>query len=161
MRLSDTLLALLFIAVAGVMIGLTTTFPAFPGQKYGPDLFPRILGTGIIICSLLILLKDRRAPISDRLPALSLDPALRGKRQLISFLLVPGSILFYIFVADWLGFVPTAFIILSGLMLWFGVKVWRALLIAVLMTGLIHWFFGSMMRVPLARGLFMQMIYGG
>jgi len=80
---------------------------------------------------------------------------------LISFLLVPGSILFYIFVADWLGFVPTAFIILSGLMLWFGVKVWRALLIAVLMTGLIHWFFGSMMRVPLARGLFMQMIYGG
>ena len=162
MRLSDNWLGLIFIAIATAMIGYTLTFPAFPGQKYGPALFPRILGTGIIICGLLIMYRARlRRREGSVEPALGIDPLFRDRTKLLSFLAVPGSIIVYLLLAEWLGFIPVCFLLLLTLMLWFGVKWHRALLIAVIMTGLLQWFFGTLMRVPLPRGLFMQLLYGG
>jgi hypothetical protein len=34
-------------ALRRALFGYTYTFPAFPGQKYGPELFPRVIATGI------------------------------------------------------------------------------------------------------------------
>jgi putative tricarboxylic transport membrane protein len=39
------------------------------------------------------------------------------------------------------------------LFLWFGVRPLTAVIVAVGMTLLVHWFFSSMMRVPLPRGI--------
>lgn len=162
MRLSDNWLALIFIALAAVMIGMTTTFPAFPGQKYGPALFPRILGIGIIVCALLIAYRARQRRSEGAVePALAFDPVFADRTRLVSFLSIPLSVLAYLLLVDRLGFIPTAFLLLLGLMLWFGVPRLRALAVAVAMTGLMQWFFGSLMRVPLPRGLFMQLVQGG
>jgi putative tricarboxylic transport membrane protein len=162
MRLSDNWLAIIFIAVAAAMLGFTLTFPAFPGQKYGPSLFPRILATGIILCALLIIYRARqRRNEGQGEPLLAIDPAFRERYRLWSFLAVPGAVVVYLLLADRLGFLPTSFMLLLGLMLWFGVQWLRAVVIALAMTGLMHWFFASVMRVPLPRGLFMQLLVGG
>ena len=50
MRANDAVNGAILILFAAIMIALTASFPAFPGQKYGPSLFPRLLGAGLIIC---------------------------------------------------------------------------------------------------------------
>ena len=55
--------------------------------------------------------------------------------------------------SDALGFIPCAFLIQIVLFLWFGVRPVTAVVVAVAMTALVHWFFSSMMLVPLPRGM--------
>ena len=40
MRANDAICGLVLIFLAAVMIALAATLPEFPGQKYGPALFP-------------------------------------------------------------------------------------------------------------------------
>ena len=77
----------------------------------------------------------------------------RDPTAVISFLSVPAAVLIYIFVSDPLGFIPTAFLLLLALFLWFRARPIVALPVAAGMTLLVHWFFAGLMRVPLPRGV--------
>ncbi len=149
MRLNDALLGAILLGFAGWVWWLTTFFPAFPGQDYGPNLFPRILAVGIAVCAALLVLRGLRA----RGGLVMLDEWVRQPARLLSFLAIPGAALFYILASDALGFIPTAFILLAALFLWFKARPVLALPVAAGMTLLVHWFFAGMMRVPLPRGL--------
>jgi putative tricarboxylic transport membrane protein len=151
MRFNDTIVGATFIVLAAIMIALTFSFPAFPGQNYGPSLFPRILGTGIILCSLLLILRERR--LATPVPWLVLADWVRQPRNIASFGLMLAAMLFYLLASDALGFIPCAFLIQIVLFLWFGVRPVTAVVVAVAMTALVHWFFSSMMLVPLPRGM--------
>ena len=63
-------------------------------------------------------------------------------------------VLFYIFGADYLGFVITCALILVALFLMLGVRWWLAIVIALVVTITIERSFGSLLLVPLPRGLF-------
>lgn len=149
MRVNDALLGAILIGFAGWVWWLTTFFPAFPGQDYGPNLFPRILAFGIGFCGALLLLRGLRT----RAPLVTIAPWARQAAPLLSFLLMPAAVLFYIFASDPLGFIPTAFLILAALCLWFRTRVVVALPVAAGVTLAVHWFFAGLMRVPLPRGL--------
>lgn len=151
MRTSNTIAGLLLILVAGTMIYLTLSFPPFPGQQYGPSLFPRILASGLILCGLLLILRDFAS--GARAPAFVRAEWMREPWRLVSFLLIPATILVYILVSEWVGFIPTAIALLLTLFLWFRVKPLNAVIIAVVATLTVHWFFATMLRVPLPRGL--------
>ncbi|MGN6097858.1 MAG: tripartite tricarboxylate transporter TctB family protein [Bosea sp. (in: a-proteobacteria)] len=151
MRFNDTVVGVAFIALAAAMIAMTFSFPAFPGQDYGPSLFPRILGAGIIFCSLVLILRDRRAAVAA--PWLVMADWVREPRKVASFALMLAAMLFYLFASEPLGFIPCAFLIQIVLFLWFGVRPVTALVVAVGMTALVHWFFSSMMLVALPRGI--------
>jgi putative tricarboxylic transport membrane protein len=161
-RIHDVGLGLFFIALAAAMFVYAGTFPAFPGQKYGPSLFPRILGIGIAICGALILWRGWQSSLASRTRRIFVfDPCFSQGGRMVSFLLVPGGIVFYLLLAEPLGFMPTAFMLMVGLFLWFRVRPALALVLAIVITGALQWFFGTMMRVPLPRGLFMQILHGG
>jgi len=151
MRANDALSGLILIALAGTMIAYTATFPAFPGQRYGPALFPRLLGAGLILCGALLVWRglDRRR---QGQPWLALAPWTREPRRALAFALVVGGVLAYILLAETVGFIPLAAILLLALFLAFGVPPLRAVAVASAATILIHWFFASLMRVPLPRG---------
>lgn len=153
MRFNDAIVGAVFMLLAGIMIALTFTFPPFPGQKYGPSLFPRILASGIILCSAILILRGLSARRQGWQPWLVLESWTRRPAQLASFALMLAAMLFYIFAAEPLGFIPTAFLIQLVLFLWFGVRPVTAVVVAVVMTLIVQWFFGSMMRVPLPRGI--------
>lgn len=149
MRLNDALLGTLLLGFAGWVWWLTGFFPSFPGQDYGPNLFPRILAAGIGVCALLLILRGLRA----RGRLLTIDDWMRDPARLLSFLAIPAAVIFYILLSEWLGFIPTGFLILTALSLWFGARIALALPVAAGVTLLVHWFFAGMMRVPLPRGL--------
>ncbi len=150
MRFNDAVVGTAFLLIAGAMIAMTFTFPPFPGQKYGPSLFPRIIGGGIIVFSVLLMLREWRA---GGRPLLVLDGWIRSPRRLASFALMLAAMVFYLLASEPLGFMPTAFLIQLGLFLWFGVRPIMALVVAIVMTIAVQYFFGSLMRVPLPRGI--------
>ncbi len=149
MRMNDALLGAILLGFAGWIWWLTSFFPAFPGQDYGPNLFPRILATGIGLCALVLLMRGLR----NRAPLLTVEGWVLQPARLISFLLIPGAALAYILVSEPLGFIPTAFLLLLGLSLWFRARPVVALPVSAGMTLLVHWFFAGLMRVPLPRGI--------
>lgn len=149
MRLSDTLLGAGFALFAAWVWHLTNAFPAFPGQDYGPNLFPRILAAGIFACGALLVLRGLRA----RSRPVAVEAWVREPARVLSFLAIPGAALFYILAADALGLVPAAFAIVAALGMWFGARAVVALPVAAGVALLVHWFFGVLMRVPLPRGI--------
>ena len=155
MRTNDALSGLVLIVLASLMIYLTLTFPAFPGQKYGPSLFPRLICSGIILCGLLLMLQGMAARREGE-SWVTFAPWVRDPWRFVSFLLIPGLIVFYIFFSDSIGFLPIAFVLLAVLFLWFRVRPLTALPVALLSVLAINYFFAHLLRMPLPRGLLNQ-----
>jgi len=152
MRTNDIISGLVLIALSAFMIFLTLDFPDFPGQKYGPALFPRILGAGLILCGVILIFRGLSARRAG-LPLIELADWTREPWRVASFLLLPALVLLYILVSEQIGFIPVAFAILLILFLWFRTRPIVAVPVAAIATWVIHWFFATMMRVPLPRGL--------
>lgn len=152
MRANDLITGLLIIMLATAMIAYTGTFPPFPGQKYGPSLFPRILGAGLILCGVLLMLRGRRA-LAQGEALFGMDPVFRAPKAAIAAGAILAAILFYILASETLGFVITAFIVMLALLLLYGTRPVPALAIALVSVLCIDWFFGWMFRVPLPIGL--------
>lgn len=152
MRFNDAVVGAVFVLIAAAMIAMTFSFSAFPGQKYGPNLFPRIIGAGIVGCSALLILRGWRERAAGG-RWLALDGWTAEPGRIASFALMLGAMAFYLVASEPLGFIPSAFLIQLVLFLWFGVRPITAVVVAVAMTLLVHWFFSSLMRVPLPRGV--------
>lgn len=152
MRTNDIISGLVLIALSAVMIYLTLDFPDFPGQKYGPSLFPRILSAAIILCGVILIFRgvaERRTGA----PWIAFADWTRDPWHLASFVMLPALILVYILISEQIGFLPVAFAMLLILFLWFRTRLVVALPVAAAATWMIHWFFADLMRVPLPRGL--------
>jgi putative tricarboxylic transport membrane protein len=133
------------------MIALTADFPSFPGQKYGPALFPRILGVGVIICGLILIwngLQARRAGA----PWVAVAPWVYEPWRVTSFFLTIAMLLLYIVASETVGFILIALVFLGSLFLWLGVRPVTAVITTVVATISIQYFFGTLLRVPLPRG---------
>ena len=151
LRANDILSGLALIVFSLAMMTLTLTFPDFPGQKYGPSLFPRILGGGLILCGAALVRNGLAARRADA-PWLELAPWTRDPWRVTSFLMTLALLLAYILASEPVGFILIALAFLLALFVWLGVQLIPAVLIAVVTTIAIHWFFSTMLRVPLPRG---------
>ena len=151
MRLNDAVIGVVLLVFAVAMIAYTRTFPGFSGQRYGPDLFPILIGVGLIVTSSILIGRGLRARAS--VPWIELAAWTRSPRHRGSFALVLALLAFYILAADWLGFLAISSIILVVLFLWLGVRPWVAMVVAIVSTLAIQGFFGQLMRIPLPRGL--------
>ena len=152
MRANDAISGLVLILLAAAMIALTASFPEFPGQKYGPSLFPRIMGAGLIAFGALLMRKGIAANRSAGAPWVEIAPWMNEPWRLGSFLLMLGLLLLYIVAAETVGFIPMSLLFLGALFFWLGVKPLTAIATAIVTTLIIHWFFSSLLRVPLPRG---------
>jgi putative tricarboxylic transport membrane protein len=88
--------------------------PPVPGQPVGPNVFPLVIGSGLALCGLAITFgigstfeeKEEIIPIEGG--AVRPPP---GKLYGLRALLPPALLLFYVAVADRLGFIITAALI--------------------------------------------------
>ena len=130
------------------------SFPTLGGMDFGPGLFPTIAGTGLAICGLIILLTGImsmiRADESER-ASMSLAPHLSRKAWINSIVLVIGVLLFAEFL-DTVGFHLLAFPLTLCLLVLFGIKWWKAIVLALFVTMLVHFLFYSFLHVPLPWG---------
>ena len=87
-----------------------------PGQKYGADLFPRLIGFFMGVGGIALIFRGVRE--RNGRPWAEVMDWLYSPKHIASFFLVIGTLVFYILVSDALGFIPTAFLCLFVLLIW-------------------------------------------
>ena len=146
MKLGDSTLGGLLLAVALFALWQVREFPPVPGQPYGAALFPGLAAGGLAICALLLIIKGLRGPASAA-------PAPEVRARVLPLAITVGSIIFYVAAADRLGFVMTGSIILAALMAAYGVALRWLVPISIVATLLIHTAFYRLLKVPLPWGV--------
>lgn len=153
MKVNDAVIGGILVVFGAFVFLYTFTFPGLPGQNVGPALFPRIISFAFIGCGIYLMVKGVRE--HALVPWFDPQPWTRSPRHVASVLLVLVALLFYIFLADTLGFLITGFLVLTGLMLWLRgpSRLPSTLAIAVGSVIVIQFAFGTLLRVPLPPGL--------
>jgi putative tricarboxylic transport membrane protein len=134
-------LALLALAV----LFSARSFPVVPGQKLGAGFLPTLVGAGLLLAGLALVARSRHA---------AADAAPRSAEQVGPALVVMAAIGLYVALADRLGFLIVAPLLLLAVCRALQVS-WRAALLwAVAGTLVVHVAFYKLLRVPLPWGLF-------
>jgi putative tricarboxylic transport membrane protein len=150
MRFNDAVFGVLLIAFAIAEIAYTRTFPTLHGQAYGPDLFPILIGVGFLITGAVLTVRGLAQGAGA--PWVEIGD-WADRRSVVNFILVLLALLFYILASDWLGFIPTSFLIMTVLLRRFGCGLATSLVVAALTTLGIHALFARVLLVPLPWGL--------
>jgi putative tricarboxylic transport membrane protein len=119
-----------------------------------------VIGIGLILCGAMIALgighsfeEEAEADLAAvEGPPQRAQPAVPPIYKLRA-LLPPGLLLFYVYAADRLGFVPTAAVMIFAASVAFGARLRVALPLAILAPVAIHLIFYKLLRVPLPPGL--------
>jgi putative tricarboxylic transport membrane protein len=156
MRLSDRVTGLFLVGLGAAAAYGGWQLPPVPGQPVGPNVFPLVIGTGLAICGLAIALgighsfeeEEELIPVEGDQP-----PPPASKFYGLRALLPPALLLFYVAVADQLGFIITAALIVFVTSTALGARWKLSLPLAVLAPIAIHLIFSKLLRVPLPPGL--------
>jgi putative tricarboxylic transport membrane protein len=155
MKLNDAVWGALLIFFSAAVLTHVQQFPAIPGQKVGPALFPGLLAVAIAVCAVLLIVKGlaARARGGDGARWVELDAWTRSRRHVLAFGAVIGVNLFYILLVDKVGFILTGTVYLGTLFTIFGVRPKWILPIALVAVLVIHYAFYKLLRVPLPWGV--------
>ena len=157
MRLPDRVTGLFLVGLGAAAAYGGWLLPPVPGQPVGPNVFPLVIGTGLAICGLMIAFgighsfeeEEELIPVEGG----SKPPPPTGKFYGLRALLPPALLLFYVAVADRLGFILTAALIVFVTSTALGAGWKLSLPLAVLAPIGIHLIFAKLLRVPLPTGL--------
>ena len=170
MKLPDWLLGAVLLVLSLAVLWHVQSFPAIPGQEYGAALFPGLAAAGLGLASLVLLLSSlrrhgRRLPVRAD-PLGEIEQAVEEEiareedeagpmtpRRWLALALSVGSVVFYILVAEPLGFILTGFLILAVMMWAYGARPALIVPVAIVATLLVHTGFYKLLRVPLPWGV--------
>ena len=157
MRFNDSVFGLILIAFAIAEIAYTRTFPRLHGQDYGPDLFPVIIGAGLMLFGLILIARGWAQRATQ--PMVVVGDWAHNRSNVINVIILLGSIIFYIVFSTWLGFIPCALLIQSVLLLRLGSNLVTSVIIAAISTMVIHTLFAKLLLVPLPWGLLLPVAW--
>jgi putative tricarboxylic transport membrane protein len=157
-KLNDAVIGVVLVLFALAVIGYARTFPAMPGQDYGPALFPTLIACGLMLAGAILVAGGVARRRTE--PWVGGGEWLRSRTHVVSFLAVVGGLLLYILISDWLGFILTALPLLFGwLVLFRGGKPLSSLAIALAVTLVVDYAFSHLLLVPLPLGLLLPLLY--
>lgn len=151
MKINDAIFGLVLAILGGLVVFTVQSYPKIPGQQVGPALFPGLIASGIFICGIVLMLRGWRQRKAG--PWVLPGDGMRSPRHAAALVLLLASVLFYIFAAQKLGFLPSAVIILTAMFYVLRVPLGKSLLIAVIASLVIHFMFYKLLRVPLPWGV--------
>lgn len=151
MKLNDAVFGLLLLVLGLTVLFIVQDYPTIPGQQVGPALFPGLIAGGLCVGGFVLLVRGWRQ--RGAVPWLVMDDWIRSPRHVLALAVLLGSVLFYILVSQWLGFLLSAVLILTVLFRVLELPLARALLIAAIVTLVIHFAFYKLLRVPLPWGV--------
>ncbi|HXI07687.1 MAG: tripartite tricarboxylate transporter TctB family protein [Phreatobacter sp.] len=156
MRIPDRVSGLFLVGLGAAAAYGGWQLPPVPGQPVGPNVFPLVIGLGLALCGLAIAFgighsfeeEEEIIPFEG-----GAAPAPQGRLYGLRALLPPALLLFYVAVADRVGFILTAAIIVFVTSTALGAKWKIALPLSVAAPIAIHLIFSKLLRVPLPIGL--------
>jgi putative tricarboxylic transport membrane protein len=151
MKLNDAIFGLVLLVLGAAVLFSIQGYPKIPGQPVGPALFPGIIATGLCVAGALLVLRGLRERAQQ--PWLAMGDWVRSPRHVLALMVLIGSIVFYIAASTWLGFLPTAALILMAMFSVLRVPPGRAALMAAAATLVVHFAFYKLLRVPLPWGV--------
>lgn len=156
MHLSDRVTGLFLALLGALAFWGGSRLPAVPGQDVGPAAFPMMIGTGLVLCGVLIAFgvghsfEVEEAGEPEQVPGLA---GHLGRAGWLAAFLPPALLIFYMLAAETLGFLLTGTAIILACALALGAP-WRlAAGVAVLGPPFVHLAFYKLLRVPLPDGL--------
>jgi putative tricarboxylic transport membrane protein len=155
MRLPDRVTGLFLVGLGAAAAYGGWLLPPVPGQPVGPNVFPLVIGTGLAFCGLAIAfgIGHTFEEEEEIIPIEGGQATPTGKFYGLRALLPPALLLFYVTMADRLGFIITAALIVYVTATALGAR-WRlSLPLAILAPIGIHLIFSKLLRVPLPAGL--------
>lgn len=135
--------------------------PPVPGQQVGPNVFPMVIGTGLVFCGIaiamgigssfeepeeIVVAEDGRHAPAEATPPPVAHAAFKTA-------VPPLLLLFYAFTVDYLGFIPTAAVMVATTCFALGGTLRSAIVLALLAPPGVHLIFAKLLRVPLPPGL--------
>jgi putative tricarboxylic transport membrane protein len=149
MRLNDAVTGAVLVVFAAALALWSQTFPPIPGQQYGAAVFPTLVATGLAGCGALMIVSGVR----QGGPVVAWADWARERHGLRNVVVTVAAILFYILAADTLGFILTMAPILLVLFRLLGVGWLPSIGLAIVVTLLVQYLFGSLLYVPLPWGV--------
>jgi tripartite-type tricarboxylate transporter receptor subunit TctC len=122
------------------------TSPAYQSvrrSRYGPMVFPAIIGGGLLAVAGILLVRRNRAA----------EGLMDLRQSLIGIGLAMAWVASFVGLMDWLGFVLTAFLLLVLLMKYLGTRLTVAVIVSALVAITTYQLFAIHMRVSLPWGL--------
>jgi putative tricarboxylic transport membrane protein len=160
MQLSDRITGL-FVAGLGALAAYAgSKLPPVPGQQIGPNVFPMVVGIGMVICGCLIAAGVGRvfeeqaeadlAAHSNEVPA---EEQSHSWQKGLMALIPPALLVFYVFAVERLGFLLTATVIVLTAARALGARWQLAVPVALIAPAFVHLAFAKLLRVPLPYGI--------
>lgn len=157
MRFNNAVPGVVLIIFALAVIAYSTTFPSLHGQDYGPNLFPTIIGLGLIVCGAILVIQGFAQKATT--PMVVIGEWAQDRSNVVNVAILIGSIAFYILISDWLGFILTSLLILTTLLVRLGSTWSTSLIVAVVTTFIIHTLFAKVLLVPLPWGILLPIAW--
>lgn len=157
MKINNVLSGLLIGSFGAAIYLHARSFPPMQGQNVGPNMFPQLIATGLMVCAMILVFRGVKTLGTEGW--ITLPGWLRQGRIALGFLLIPLVLVFYVAVSESLGFLPTAVILLMTLFIVFKVRLRTAFIVAVLGSLCIHTLFYKLLKVPLPWGLLNSMAW--
>lgn len=161
--LADRLTGLFIIVLGALAAWGGSRLPPVHGQQIGPEVFPMVVGLGLVLCGALIVAgvghryeEEAEADLAKITGEFEADQGLTPHEtpwwRSALVLLPPLLLLFYYLGVDRLGFLPTAGVIVFCMSLALGGSLRLALPMALAAPLFVNLIFVKLLRVPLPSG---------
>ncbi|MEO8487115.1 MAG: tripartite tricarboxylate transporter TctB family protein [Betaproteobacteria bacterium] len=151
MKISDAVFGAVFLLVGVVVVVHVQAFPRIPGQQVGPGLFPGLVAAGLAVCGVILIVSGYRKRATE--PWLETAEWMRSGRHFVAFAAIVGGVVAYVLVAESVGFLIVAPILLWLWLTVLGVRRGTAVVVAIVATLVIWYAFYRFLRVPLPWGV--------
>jgi len=151
MKINDAIFGAVLLLLGVAILVHVQAFPKIPGQQVGPALFPGLIALGLAACGALLIVSGVRKRAGESWYETA--EWMRSGRHVVAFVAIVSGVVAYVLLANAVGFLIVAPILLW---IWFtvlGVRRIPALLIAVGTTFAIWYAFYKLLRVPLPWGV--------
>ena len=151
MKINDAIFGAVFVLLGLVVIVHVRSFPMIPGQQVGPALFPGLIAAGFVGCGFMLIVSGIRKRATE--PWYETAEWMRSGRHFVAFFAIVGGVAAYVWLANAIGFLIVAPILLWIWFVTLRVRPWPAMVVAVIATLAIWYAFYKLLRVPLPWGV--------
>lgn len=148
----------IFVGILVIALGLyiyieAQDFPILPGNDYGGELFPQIIGIMMVIGGAMVTLGALKTLFAEKdINQIMSDFKCSVKKINLWMGLPLGLVIFYIYLSEFLGGIETIFLMLIIMFLTLGIGILKVLFVS-LITSLSVWvIFVYFLKVPLPLG---------